>query len=118
MEGHLCPARELAPCPHGEGSGLGVVKPAREWDPVWDTCWGWAAAGGPGLSFMFGASEEGEQPGQRAGGWGTLGHCLLHIPALWPFLCALSFPVALPALLLALGLGFLFCVRVDSGCLF
>lgn len=55
--GHPCP-RGSWPRPHGEGSGLGGGQRAGGVDPVWDTCWGWAAAGGPGLSFMFGASEE------------------------------------------------------------
>lgn len=97
--------------------GAGQWPARRGVDPVWDTCWGWAAvAGGPGLSFMFGAREE--ESSQASGR--VMGDTLVWPPA-HPSSVALplrSFLVALPALLLALGLGFLFCVRVDSGCLF
>ena len=86
-------------------------------DLGWGTCWGWAAAGGPGLSFTFGAREE---ESSQASGRVTEGHLVtVSCPSQ---LCGPSSappsPVALPALLLALRLGFLFCVRVDSGCLF
>ena len=65
--------------------------------PGADLVWGWAAAGGPGLSFTLGACEE---EGSQASGGATVATWPLTRPsrALWPFLWASS-PASLPSLL-------------------
>ena len=70
----------------GKARGLAVASV-----PGADLVWGWAAAGGPGLSFTFGACEE---EGSQASGRATVDTWPLTRPsrALWPFLWASSLP--------------------------